>query len=135
MPATEEAVAKPPPNPLLSLKRGPNPKRNAEELEIKSETAKRYSSWTKVEKKDIVVIYFFRVKERIAEDQKAILNPDVDAPFTDELDVTNRLLPYHIFQQPRDDLEQLISGKGKEKAVNQEWENEVTGVLLNNLND
>jgi len=48
----------------------------------------------------------------------------------DELDVINRLLPYHVFQQPRDDLERIISGKGKEKAVDDAWKVELRGTLI-----
>ena len=52
----------------------------------------------------------------------------MDTPFADEIDVVNRLLPYHVFQQPREDLEGLISKKGKEKAVDQEWRDEFEGL-------
>jgi len=64
------------------------------------------------------MFFFVRFKGRLAQDRAAILHPDVDSPFVDELDVINRLLPYHIFQQPKDDLNRSISesGKGKEKA-------------------
>ncbi|KAF9529367.1 hypothetical protein CPB83DRAFT_812168 [Crepidotus variabilis] len=106
LPLTQNVVSKPPPNPLLSLKKVINPKRNAEEIEIIKETAKK-------------------VKERILQDQNAVLHPDVDTPFEDELDVIKRLLPYHIYQQPRDDLELLISGKGKEKALDQDLKDEI----------
>ena len=68
-----------------------------------------------------------RVAARLAEDQRAALYPDVDNPFTDELDVVHRLLPYHVFQQPREDLETLIrhgtllpSRKGKRKATEED---------------
>ncbi len=63
----------------------------------------------------IVHVFFVRFKERLTQDQAAVLQADVDSSFVDELDVINRLLPYHIFQQPKDDLMRLISGKGKEK--------------------
>ncbi|KAH6910368.1 hypothetical protein BKA70DRAFT_1424911 [Coprinopsis sp. MPI-PUGE-AT-0042] len=52
------------------------------------------------------------------EDQAAVINPDVDTPFQDEYDVVKRLLPYHIYQQPRDDLQFILNGgKGKGKSV------------------
>jgi hypothetical protein len=57
-----------------------------------------------------------RFRERLAQDQAAVIRPDVDSPFVDEVDVINRLLPYHLFQQPKDDLERIVSIKGKEKA-------------------
>lgn len=57
-----------------------------------------------------------RFAERLAADQQAILKPDVDTPFVDAEDVVRRLLPYHIYQQPKEDLEKLISPKGKGKA-------------------
>lgn len=59
---------------------------------------------------------FFRFAARIKQDQEAVLNPDVDTPFQDEADVVKRLLPYHIFQQPKEDLETVAYGKGKGKA-------------------
>jgi len=64
------------------------------------------------------MFFFVRFKARLTQDREAVLHPDVDSPFVDELDVINRLLPYHIFQQPKDDLKRSISelGKGKEKA-------------------
>jgi hypothetical protein len=66
----------------------------------------------------IVHVLSVRFKERLTQDRAAVLQPDVDSSFVDELDVINRLLPYHIFQQPKDDLKRSISeiGKGKEKA-------------------
>ena len=45
-------------------------------------------------------------------DQAAVLFPDVDTPFKDVADVVRSLLPYHIFQLPREDM-----GKGKKKAT------------------
>ncbi|EIW82917.1 hypothetical protein CONPUDRAFT_101388 [Coniophora puteana RWD-64-598 SS2] len=46
------------------------------------------------------------------------LYPDIDSPFEDAFDVVERLLPYHVFQQPEDDLQVLIGkGKGKERAT------------------
>ncbi|KAJ6499238.1 hypothetical protein C8R45DRAFT_981661 [Mycena sanguinolenta] len=49
---------------------------------------------------------------RLAQDHAAVLNPDTETPFSDALDVVNRLLPYHVFQQPKEDLDR----KGKRKA-------------------
>ncbi|CDO74457.1 hypothetical protein BN946_scf184979.g12 [Trametes cinnabarina] len=68
-----------------------------------------------------------RVAERLAEDQRAALFPDVDTPFVDEVDVVKRLLPYHIFQQPKEDLEAMLQSgspraslKGKRKATEED---------------
>jgi Conserved region of unknown function on GLTSCR protein len=57
-----------------------------------------------------------------------VLHPDVDSPFVDQLDVIRRLLPYHLFQHPKEDLDTIISGKGKEKAVEQDWREEIRGM-------
>ena len=47
-----------------------------------------------------------------------MLNPDVESPFVDTIDVVNRLLPYHIFFQPKEDLVPLLRDrKGKTKAA------------------
>lgn len=68
----------------------------------------------------------YRIAARLAEDQRAALSPDVDSPFTDQVDVVNRLLPFHVFQQPREDLYALLQGgvlssrKGKRKATEQD---------------
>ncbi|KAJ7218007.1 hypothetical protein GGX14DRAFT_517407 [Mycena pura] len=53
-----------------------------------------------------------RVAARLAQDHAAVLNPDTETPFTDTIDVVNRLLPYHVFYQPKEDLDR----KGKRKA-------------------
>ncbi|KAI0704989.1 hypothetical protein C8T65DRAFT_653335 [Cerioporus squamosus] len=76
---------------------------------------------------DAMVQTASRIAARLVEDQRAALYPDVDNPFTDELDVVNRLLPYHVFQQPKEDLDILIqhgtplpSRKGKRKATEED---------------
>lgn len=49
--------------------------------------------------------------------------PDFDTPFEDAPDVVRRLLPYHIFQHPANDLNSIIAdptGKGKAKATGQD---------------
>ena len=44
--------------------------------------------------------------------------PDVDTPFIDEIDVVNRLLPYHVFQYPKQDISAMVhNSKGKAKAT------------------
>jgi hypothetical protein len=48
-----------------------------------------------------------------------VLNPDVDSPFVDAVDVVHRLLPYHVLQQPQEDLRIIAErrrAKGKGKA-------------------
>ncbi|OSX66337.1 hypothetical protein POSPLADRAFT_1133350, partial [Postia placenta MAD-698-R-SB12] len=57
----------------------------------------------------------------LAYHQYAALYPDTETPFADAPDAVNRLLPYHIFQHPREDLDGLVtrpvfSKKGKGKA-------------------
>ncbi|KAH9892494.1 hypothetical protein C8Q73DRAFT_648680 [Cubamyces lactineus] len=68
-----------------------------------------------------------RIASRLAEDQRAALVPDVETPFVDEVDVVRRLLPYHIFQQPKEDLDTVLqtgsvhpSRKGKRKATEED---------------
>ncbi|KAG6331090.1 hypothetical protein ID866_7999 [Astraeus odoratus] len=64
----------------------------------------------------------------LAADHAAVMHPDIESPFSDAADVVNRLLPYHIFQQPHEDLRPLMEYrpyKGKEKAkdyIGQEME-------------
>lgn len=57
-----------------------------------------------------------RLRQRLGLDQSYISRPDVDSPFVDELDAVNRLLPYHVFQQPKADTQAIVSAKGKGKA-------------------
>ncbi|KAK7057143.1 chloride channel protein [Favolaschia claudopus] len=64
----------------------PARQRNAEEETIKKRTAARIAA-------------------RLAQDRALVLNPDTETPFVDTVDVVNRLLPYHIFQQPKEDLD------------------------------
>ncbi|KAG9316571.1 hypothetical protein JVU11DRAFT_2624 [Chiua virens] len=64
----------------------------------------------------------------LAADHAAVLHPDVDTPFIDMADAVNRLLPYHVFQQPSEDLDSLSSrkrSKGKEKARHHEIRHEI----------
>ncbi|KAI0058088.1 hypothetical protein BV25DRAFT_1313731 [Artomyces pyxidatus] len=56
-----------------------------------------------------------RVASCLTADQLAVLFPEVDSPFQDAEDVVNRLLPYHIFQIPKEDL-----GKGKQKVTEED---------------
>ncbi|KAF7361837.1 hypothetical protein MVEN_00528200 [Mycena venus] len=53
-----------------------------------------------------------RIAARLADDHALVLTPDVETPFSDTVDVVKRLLPYHVFQQPKEDLDR----KGKRKA-------------------
>ncbi|KAG2345503.1 hypothetical protein BDR05DRAFT_930033 [Suillus weaverae] len=74
--------------------------RTAEDLRIIRETAEGFASC-------------------LAADHAAVLNPDVDSPFVDAVDVVHRLLPYHVFQQPQEDLRTVTErrrAKGKGKA-------------------
>lgn len=54
-----------------------------------------------------------RVATRLTGDHISVLFPDVDTPFRDAEDVVDRLLPYHVFQHPREDLLKATKGKGK----------------------
>ncbi|RXW25624.1 hypothetical protein EST38_g267 [Candolleomyces aberdarensis] len=102
-----DPIVQPTPGLPQYVKKPPKVKnRTPEELEIISQTAARFAS-------------------RLAQDQAAVLNPDVDTPFQDQLDVVNRLLPYHIFQQPKEDLDSVIYGKGKGKAVDYDLGTEI----------
>ena len=57
----------------------------------------------------------YRVRINLSADQAFALYPDIDTPFSTEVDVVKRLLPYHIYQQPQHDLDCIrkIKGKGK----------------------
>ena len=68
-----------------------------------------------------------RLYTRLVNDQSMALQPDVDSPFVDQLDDIRRLLPYHLFQHPKEDLDAVTTGKGKEKAVEHDWREEIRG--------
>ncbi|EPT05038.1 hypothetical protein FOMPIDRAFT_1112440 [Fomitopsis schrenkii] len=68
-----------------------------------------------------------RFASRLTDDHSAVLYPDVEEPFTDVQDVIRRLLPYHVFQIPKEDLTAMIdrplfsSAKGKSKATEADY--------------
>lgn len=71
-----------------------------------------------------------RIAASLAVDHASVLSPDSETPFRDATDVVKRLLPYHIFQYPKEDL-MNISGyaKGKRKATEEELlREEIAGV-------
>ncbi|KAI0267138.1 hypothetical protein BC834DRAFT_969159 [Gloeopeniophorella convolvens] len=59
-----------------------------------------------------------KVSARLISDHLSVLLPDVETPFRDTGDVVDRLLPYHVFQHPMEDL--LKAGKGKARATETE---------------
>ncbi|KAJ7287467.1 hypothetical protein C8J57DRAFT_1167564 [Mycena rebaudengoi] len=69
-----------------------------------------------------------RVAARLALDHAAVINPNTETPFSDVEDVVHRLLPYHVFLHPKEDLDR--KGKGKEKASDVETEIEETKFAL-----
>ncbi|KAJ6625583.1 hypothetical protein B0H10DRAFT_2002040 [Mycena sp. CBHHK59/15] len=87
--------------PLASQKPRKTKKRTTEEEEIAKRTAAR-------------------VTARLALDHAAVLNPNTETPFSDPVDVVNRLLPYHVFHHPKEDLDR--KGKGKANDLKTEIE-------------
>ncbi|KAH9948552.1 hypothetical protein B0H21DRAFT_732989 [Amylocystis lapponica] len=80
-----------------------------------------------VEEEEAMAETAARVASSLAADHLAVTYPDVDTPFTDAADALKRLLPYHVFQQPKEDLNAQInsytpvaSRKGKRKATNED---------------
>lgn len=72
----------------------------------------------------------YRVAARLTADHISVLFPDVETPFQDVEDVVDRLLPYHVFQHPREDLLKT-GGKGKRKATETEiLQSELEGAPL-----
>lgn len=66
-----------------------------------------------------------RLNSCVAQDQGLVSHPDVDSQFVDEIDVIKRLLPYHIFQQPKEDLGSTISGKAKANVAEVDLKEEI----------
>lgn len=78
-----------------------------------------------------LILWTTRFAARLALDHSAVLYPDVDSPFSDAIDVVNRLLPYHVYKQPKEDLELLMSfHKGKGKASEDNLRHEISGVYI-----
>ncbi|KAI0329726.1 hypothetical protein GY45DRAFT_1435254 [Cubamyces sp. BRFM 1775] len=80
-----------------------------------------------IEEEAAMVHIATRIASRLVEDQHAALVPDVETPFVDGVDVVKRLLPYHIFQHPKEDLDTVLqtgsvhpSRKGKRKATEED---------------
>lgn len=77
----------------------------------------------------------------IAADQKAVMHPDVESPFADAADAVRRLLPYHVFHHPNEELEyatrmayfQSVSPKGKGKEKEMDVPPHLYGAALENL--
>lgn len=111
--------------PSKSIKK----KRTEDEEQVIEKTAARY---VEIQPLLHLLAYFIVVRfaARLAADQAAVLHPDVDTPFSDSQDVINRLLPYHVFQQPQEDLAVVKGlGKGKRKATPEdELRNEIAGM-------
>ncbi|EIW63403.1 uncharacterized protein TRAVEDRAFT_69420 [Trametes versicolor FP-101664 SS1] len=92
----------------------------------------RVTTWSRkqgrtIEEETAMVQTALRIASRLAEDQRAALAPDTDTPFADQVDVVTRLLPYHVFQHPREDLDAVLqsgsihpSRKGKRKATEED---------------
>lgn len=79
------------------------------------------------------MLTLYRIASSLAADQNAALNPDVDTPFTDAADVVKRLLPYHVFQHPAEDLASMSHGigKGKRKATEEDLlREEIAGMII-----
>lgn len=125
-----------PPKPIVAVnveavfasarQRGAQKGRTAEETEAMAQTAARCAYSLLRGAKTVPfhltrrVSVLCRVAQRIAEDQMAVLQPDVETPFADAADVVRRLLPYHIFQHPAEDLHTLSGRKGKRKATEED---------------
>ncbi|KAG8936804.1 hypothetical protein FRC02_011383 [Tulasnella sp. 418] len=83
-----------------------------------------------------------RFQKALALDYELVQRPDIETPFEDAADAVRRLLPYHIFQHPQDELKYALekgtgqtrsSGKGKEKECSTEGadnETKETGIAL-----
>jgi hypothetical protein len=79
------------------------------------------------------LIHTNRLASLLASDTKATTQPDVETPFSDAADVVKRLLPWHIWQHPAEDISALAwptNVKGKKRATEKELiEAELAGRL------
>ena len=69
-----------------------------------------------------------RIATSLAADHLGVLYPDAETPFVDAVDVVRRLLPFHVFQHPKEDFTGT-SSKGKRKATEEDLlREEIAGV-------
>lgn len=123
-------------------RRGRAKGRTEEEVEAMAGVAYRYVSTIcfslaiyLIRPLPLYCVIWFRFATSLASDHHHVLNPDTETPFSDAHDVVKRLLPYHVFLQPRRDLKMLlerplselrgysafrVDGKGKGKATEEE---------------
>lgn len=77
---------------------------------------------------DSALWYSTRIAMSLAADHIGVLYPDAENPFIDAVDVVRRLLPYHVFQHPKEDFIDT-SSKGKRKATEEDLlREEIAGV-------
>ena len=58
------------------------------------------------EKNGLLIEYDIdRIYDSILSDHKAVTEPDYKTPFKSKQDVIDRLLPYHIYQYPKVDMD------------------------------
>lgn len=110
-----------------SVKKPAIAKRTPEEYEIMAQTAERYFLICAAFLCFPIIFLLTRLNSRLAHDQRLISHPDVDSQFVDETDVIERLLPYHIFQQPKEDLGSTISGKATANPAEVDLKEEIRG--------
>ena len=104
-----------------ALRRGKHKGRRAEEVDAMAQTAARHVACPPSETFGYSFSYL-RIATRLASDHAAVLHPDVETPFVDAADVVRRLLPYHVYQHPLEDLLSITQphGKGKRKATEED---------------
>ena len=114
-------------------RRGKTNRRRQEEVDAMQQTAVRCVICISVRGRRLTLPITRSIANRLAADHTAVLHPDVDNPFTSAADAVERLLPYHIYQHPLEDLFAFAhpNRKGKRKATEEDLlREEIKGTLL-----
>jgi hypothetical protein len=108
-----------------------NKSRTPDDEETSKQTAARFVYlYSRIHQLLTLAYGTLRFATNLALDQLSALYPNTDTSFEDAVDVVNRLLPYHIFQHPWDDLDAVVRGtihKGKGKATDSDLADEIEG--------
>lgn len=99
-------------------RRGKAKGRRQEEVDAMQQTAVRCVLYISAGDQQLIFLDASSIANRLSADHAAVLHPDIDRPFTSAADAVERLLPYHIYQHPLEDLFAFThpNRKGKRKA-------------------
>lgn len=114
-------------------RRGKAKGRRQEEVDAMQQTAVRCVVYVSAGDQQLIFLDPSSIATKLSTDHAAVLHPDIDSPFTSAADAVERLLPYHIYQHPLEDLFAFThpNRKGKRKATAEDLiREEIKGALV-----